>query len=307
MEVDVSVIVTTKNEEKNIRRCLESIINQSVAVREVIVIDNKSSDKTVDIASHYTNQIYQCGPERSAQRNFGIKNCATGKYVMYLDADMILSPRCIEVCYDQISKDSRCVALFIKEIILGNSFFNRIRRFEREFYDGTPIDAVRFIDRAAFMHVGGFDEQLFERGSGEDWDLDKSLKSLGALKLARLDSRCEDSEAVIAYAEIKSFVSTQVDFDLSQDPIIFHNETELTCRRYLEKKIYYSSGFSGYIRKWGASDPDVKYQFSPINRLCLVFLRNGGFRKVFTHPIYFFCIFGLKILVGIAYLKTWIK
>ena len=40
--------------------------------------------------------------------------------------------------------------------------FNSIRRFERGFYDGSPIDAVRFIRRDDFLSVGGFDEKLFE-------------------------------------------------------------------------------------------------------------------------------------------------
>ena len=307
MEVDVSVIVTTKNEEKNIRRCLESIINQSVDVREIIIVDNESSDKTVEIARRYTEKIYQCGPERSAQRNFGIKSCATGKYVMYLDADMILSRRCIEICHDKMSKSSRSVGLYVREIILGRSLFNSIRRFERGFYDGSPIDAVRFIRRDDFLIVGGFDEKLFEKGSGEDWDLDKSLKSIGSLDITDLQCSFGVVSESNEYQDTRNFLTEHVDRYLDCDPIIFHNETDLSLGKYLDKKIYYASGFDGYIHKWGADDPDIKYQFSIANRMFFVFIRHGGWLRIVRNPILFLGAFCLKALVGLAYIRFRMK
>lgn len=303
MAVDVSVVITTKNEEENIGRCLHSIIYQSVAVREIIVVDNNSSDDTVEIASRYTSHVYQFGPERSAQRNFGIKKCATGKYIMYLDADMILSRRCIELCHDQISKRPNCAGLFVKEIILGKSLFNTIRRFERSFYDGSPIDAVRFMRRDDFLKIGGFDETLFERGSGEDWDLDKSLKSIGSLEMGDIQRRPESVGDSNGYNETRVFLSSHIDSYLNCDPVIFHNETELSWRQYLEKKMYYATGFDGYINKWGPNDPDIRYQFSVANRMFFVFLRNGGWLRVLRSPLLFFGTFCLKVLVGFSYLR----
>jgi glycosyltransferase involved in cell wall biosynthesis len=88
----VSVIITTKNEERNIANCLKSINSQnlnSLSI-EIIVVDNNSTDKTVEIVKSYCHvQLYNFGPERSAQRNYGVKK-ANGKYILYLDADMIL-------------------------------------------------------------------------------------------------------------------------------------------------------------------------------------------------------------------------
>ena len=71
----VSIIVTTKNEEKNIENCLKSVKNQNYPQNkiEIIVVDNNSIDKTKQIALRYTDKVYNFGPERSAQRNFGVE------------------------------------------------------------------------------------------------------------------------------------------------------------------------------------------------------------------------------------------
>jgi glycosyltransferase involved in cell wall biosynthesis len=56
----VSVIITTKNEEKNIGNCLKSIKEQDYPQNliEIIVVDNNSTDKTKDIALTYTDQVF---------------------------------------------------------------------------------------------------------------------------------------------------------------------------------------------------------------------------------------------------------
>ena len=65
----------------NIDACLRSIQNQSYFIEslEIIVVDNNSSDKTRDIARRYTDKIFIKGPERSAQRNYGMRDIASGE------------------------------------------------------------------------------------------------------------------------------------------------------------------------------------------------------------------------------------
>ncbi|SVD76714.1 uncharacterized protein METZ01_LOCUS429568, partial [marine metagenome] len=157
-EVDpvVSVIVTTKNEERNIGACLESVVQQSMPPLEMIVVDNYSEDKTAEIAQECGAKVFQLGPERSAQRNYGVEQ-AQGKYILYLDADMRLSQKVIEECVNCCEADNGVTGIYIPEIIVGEGFWIKVRRFERSFYDGTIIDAVRFVPRATFQKVGGFD------------------------------------------------------------------------------------------------------------------------------------------------------
>ncbi|MCL4546717.1 MAG: glycosyltransferase family 2 protein [Deltaproteobacteria bacterium] len=133
----VSVIITTKNEEKNIEMCLKSIKSQSYDNIEIIVVDNRSSDKTKEIAAKFTDLIYNKGPERSAQRNYGV-SVSTGELILYIDADMIFAPFVIESCVAEFKSDASLVGLYIPEIILGNGLFCKTRRFERSFYNATP-------------------------------------------------------------------------------------------------------------------------------------------------------------------------
>ena len=132
------------------------------------MVDNASTDRTKEVARKFTEEVYDTGPERSAQRNLGMLSLARGAYVMYLDADMIASPDLVAACVSRLSRGD-CVALHVPEIVLGRSFFSRVRRFERRFYDGTVVDAARFFRRDVLAGVGGFDETI----TGiEDRDLD---------------------------------------------------------------------------------------------------------------------------------------
>ena len=267
-EVDpvVSVIVTTKNEDRNIGACLESVVQQSMPPLEMIVVDNYSEDKTAEFAQEYGAKVFQLGPERSTQRNYGVKQ-AQGKYILYLDADMRLSQKVIEECVNCCEADTGVSGIYIPEIIVGEGFWIKVRRFERSFYDGTVIDAVRFVLRATFQKVGGFDIHFT---GPEDWDFDKKIRGLGKTVI------------VDAYLE--------------------HDEGDFNLQHYLSKKIYYSKGFEIYTEKWGKDDLDIRKQLSPWYRFFGVFVENGKFIKLMEHPILSLGMYYLRFRVGLLYL-----
>ena len=85
----VSVIIPVYNGEKTIRKTLDSALNQSWSNIEIIVVDDGSSDGTVEILKSYGDQINyfrQANQGVSAARNLGIDN-AKGAYIAFLDAD----------------------------------------------------------------------------------------------------------------------------------------------------------------------------------------------------------------------------
>ena len=288
----VSIVVTTKNEEQNIAACLRSITEQTYPHIEVIVIDNNSTDDTKNIARKFTSLVFNKGPERSAQRNEGLLRIASGGYCIYLDADMIITPTLVQDCV-RFASDHKVGALYIPEWVLGSSLFARIRRFERGYYSGTPIDAARFFDTKLIRKVGGFDEILFKSGSGEDWDLDKKVKQLAEIELLcarNLVSR----ESTAFKVSLESHSSLDLNF-----VGILHNESKDRLIPYLQKKRYYSTGFDGYIQKWGSKDPDLVSQFSISSRFFKIFFRHGNWTRTLKHPVLFIATLALKFAIGI--------
>jgi len=273
----ISIIIATKNEERNIEACLESVLAQTYPKEniEIIVVDNNSTDRTKEIVNEFGQRfsslnlkVFNRGPERSAQKNFGVRE-SKGDYFLYLDADMRLSKNVISECMAKVSQDKEIIALYIPEKISGKGFWGKVRNFERSFYDGTVIDAVRFIQKEKFWEAGGFDERLY---AGEDWDLDKRLKKLGK-------------------------------FDIIENPL-YHNEEDFSLKKYLAKKAYYLGNIEIYISKWGKDDPDIKKQFGFYYRYLGVFFENGKWKKLLRHPILAGGVYFLRFLVGLQFLLS---
>ncbi len=300
----ISVVITTKNEEKNIANCLESIQAQTWPNIEIIVVDNSSTDQTQSIAKQYTDKVYTKGPERSTQRNYGIIEKSTGLYVLFLDADMILTPYVIESSYYHIIKNQG-IALYIKEVVLGKNYFSKARRFERGFYDATVVDGARFFRKDTFIEIKGFDENL---NGPEDWDLDKRLKQKG--KILMLPSKKPSDLPVLE----SSMRSTKKNFQLKEflekhgvryekDFVgLYHNEVEFELLNYIKKKNYYSANFDMYIKKWGKDDKDLRKQLGFSYRYIWVFLENGKWKKLLIYPMLALGMFFLRFIVGVVFI-----
>ncbi len=87
--IPLSVVVLTKNEQKNISECLETVKNWA---GEIIIVDDYSTDKTLDIARGYTDKIYQRKWDfEGKQRNFAYSK-ANCDYILSLDADERVTP-----------------------------------------------------------------------------------------------------------------------------------------------------------------------------------------------------------------------
>jgi glycosyltransferase involved in cell wall biosynthesis len=277
MKKTVSIIINTKNEEENIENCLKSILDQSYGRDdvEIIIVDNNSTDRTKEIVEDFLKKItplnlkvFNRGPERSAQKNFGVEKSG-GEYFIHLDADMTLSSGVVEECMKKAENDRELVALYIPEIVTGEKFFSQVRRFERSFYDNTAIDGVRFIKKDVFLIVGGFDEKMY---ACEDWDITKKIKKIGKTDII--------------------------------EAALFHNETEFDLKKYLKKKKYYSGNMDVYIGKWGKNDPDVKKQFGIYYRFFGVFVENKKWKKLVAHPVLALGMYFLRFLVGFNFILS---
>lgn len=210
----VSVVVTTKNASRTLPALLESIQKQTYQNYEVIVVDNASNDATKAVAKRYTPHVYNQGPERSAQRNYGA-NKARGEYYLFLDADMVLEEDVVAQCVAAVTKNPQLKAVVVPEKSVGSGFWAQCKALERACYVGdATLEAARFIAKDAFWEAGGYDESLT---GPEDWDLPQKIRKK------------------YEQGRIKSF--------------IYHNEGAVTLWQLAQKKYYYGQKAAPYIAK----------------------------------------------------------
>ncbi len=88
MRPTLSVVIITRNEERNIRKCLES----ARWADEIVVVDACSSDRTIEVTKEYTSHVLvRPWPGFGPQKNYAIGQ-ASGEWVLVLDADERVSP-----------------------------------------------------------------------------------------------------------------------------------------------------------------------------------------------------------------------
>lgn len=138
----VTIIIPMYNAEKYIEECIQSIVNQTYENIEILIIDDASTDNSLNIAKTYENK-----DERitviSLKENKGAVNSrkegtrgANGNYVMFIDADDWIDGDAIEKCMEMIKKYSCDIVRFgiVKEIISRNKKINFTIPYKKEKY-----------------------------------------------------------------------------------------------------------------------------------------------------------------------------
>lgn len=225
----VSVVIATYSSRRTIEKCLKSIKNQSHKEVEIIVVDSfeypkKDREKCEKIIKKYA-KYYVDGPERSIQRNRGIKE-AKGKYVLIIDQDMYLAKDVIKECVEKIKYGF--VALNIPEISIGRGYWTEcvaLERYISTYLESGMNECCRFIKRSDAIKVGGFDPKIV---GVEDSDFHYRIAKLGKI------------------GKIKTHIN--------------HDEGITKFWGRVKKKYYYSKAFRKYLEKY----PTIAVgQFSP--------------------------------------------
>lgn len=123
----ISVVISAYNEEKNIKLCIESVEDLA---DEVIVVDNSSTDDTLEIAKKAGAKVYSQAnnPHKiDLQKNFGFEK-ASQEWILSLDADERVTPRLVQEIKKTISEEGRVNGYLIprKNIIFGKWIKNSI-------------------------------------------------------------------------------------------------------------------------------------------------------------------------------------
>lgn len=171
----VSVIVPTKNSIKTLESCLRSIREQSYSNIELIVVDNFSTDGTQELAKKYADKVFEQGPERSAQVNYGVEE-SSGAYVYKVDSDFVLDSAVISQCIEEISKGFDAIVVHNSPDVRV-SWIAKIRKFEVDMYKyDITHSSARFVKKEVYQKIGGFNSKIT---AGEDYDFQNKLNRDG--------------------------------------------------------------------------------------------------------------------------------
>lgn len=107
MEEKISIIVPVFNMENYLNRCVKSIINQTYSNLEILLINDGSTDSSLELCHHWASlddRIVVFDKENgglSDARNYGVKQ-ASGDYIGFVDSDDDIEPSMIEILYEMI-------------------------------------------------------------------------------------------------------------------------------------------------------------------------------------------------------------
>lgn len=318
----VSIIIPAYNAEKYLRRCLDSAINQTYHNIEVICIDDCSSDTTYEILREYQVKYkekfliirHNKNKGVSASRNEGI-GAATGKYLVFCDADDWYEINAIEKMYIKI-KETGADFLFSNYYLNKNN--HQLKRNIIVSYTNNPIckkEIVQYMDISSWAKM-----------------IKASLIRENELYYPLDLRRCEEYTVipVAAYLAKKVVFLEEYTYNYFQNQNSVSNEKEKNLDffeeaftrylKYIDKEMYQEEllhramehllyGKTLCMLKAGYSSNEVKkwikyfeQTYGEVNKRIL--LQFGISRKVFFSFVKYRFIVGLKVLVKIHEMIT---
>lgn len=175
----VSVVIPAYNAEATIGVCLDRVAHQTLRPCEIILVDDCSSDRTVAIAAASlfpVTVIRQAHGDASAARNAGAAR-ATGEYILFCDADVLLAPNAIER-FVAVLDVAPSAAFAYSSFVHGSLTFH------------APAFSVKLLRRRNFINTTSlirrkdvipFDTTL---ARFQDWDFFLSLAARGKAGVA---------------------------------------------------------------------------------------------------------------------------
>jgi glycosyltransferase involved in cell wall biosynthesis len=177
----VSVVLTTRNEAKNLRHLLDSLVHQQ-GLKEVVLVDSASSDDTAAIAESYRDRlpgltvlVQSC--RRGEGRNLGAA-VASGDLLAFIDGDCIANAFWLRSLLDGWDGDAMRVVAG-RTVLTGYWAFTKLHRVElpHRGQDTTWPSCNLAYPRALFERLGGFDPDFV---TAEDIDLNLRAVEAGA-------------------------------------------------------------------------------------------------------------------------------
>jgi glycosyltransferase involved in cell wall biosynthesis len=171
MQPLVSIVIANYNYARYLAETIESVLAQTYSPIEIILIDDGSTDDSVEIARRYPITVLaQQNQGVSTARNNGAQY-AQGEYVLFLDSDDLLFPDAVEALKARLEVEGARVGFAYGQL---QYFGEKNGIFTSRAFDPKALSHENYIQTSAlirlkaFQEVGGFDRGF---DLGEDWEL----------------------------------------------------------------------------------------------------------------------------------------
>ena len=189
----ITVYITNYNYGKFIKKCVESVLAQSIKNYELIIIDDGSTDESKEILKEYKEYknikiVFQKNIGLNATNNVAI-GLSQGKYILRLDADDYLEKNALETMYNLMEKHSEVAMVFPDYYLIDidNNIVGQFMRhdFEKDvqLYDQPAHGACSLIRLSLLKKIGGYDEKFMCQDGYYIWM--KLLKYKGLVRKKR--------------------------------------------------------------------------------------------------------------------------
>ena len=175
----VSVVIPAFNAEKYIATCIDSVLAQSYSNFEIVVVDDGSTDNTIDLISEYKNpriKTYsQVNSGSASARNHGVQK-ASGEWIAFIDSDDIWTTDKLQ---KQLEQCADCAWSHTDSYFLGGIYEEHTKAsdlsekhsgeiFSRLLVENFIGTSCVMIKKAIFQEIGGFSSSY---RALQDWDL----------------------------------------------------------------------------------------------------------------------------------------
>ena len=250
-----SIIVATYNQAHLITNCIQSILEQTFADWELIVVNNHSTDNTVDVVESFNDsririiQVHNYGI-LSVSRNAGIK-ASKGEWICMLDSDDIWYKDKLQYTYNTIvtnkACDVVCHQLIMHNMVTGEKKLMKGRDFDDNvykelIYHGNFMSQSALAYNKAFINKNSlfFDENK-DFVTVEDYDF--------SLKLARLGARFVKLNVALGEWRLYGTNWSSSDIHLTNLKNMLYNQVFNIQTFELNKKKLWKDVYSGILIK----------------------------------------------------------
>lgn len=290
-QTTISIIVPIYNAEKYIESCIQSIINQTYPLWELVLVDDGSLDSSGTICDEYAVKeprikvIHQCNQGVSAARKSGFEK-STGEWICFVDADdviandyikeLISNSSNVDIVHAHMQKDQYISAQEYVSLLLKNNTYNGpvYKLFHRNLISTDCFTFPKEINH-------GEDTLMNLVIALRNTKKIKCIKYKGYYYLNHSTGLALTHKASLEYEE-KYYKILQALFSVSQKKYFFKDLIAKRYWRLYELIMYYNHDIDRHSRYWKQLQIDTqinKIKLEPY-QLCIYYLHNDKILKL---------------------------